>query len=142
MNKKQKKTTAKEKCLQRLLSLEKALEALKEAHSFYLKNTGHKIYMMALIQSFEFSFELSWLALKDFIQYKDFVKHKYARDIIKQAFNKDIIKNGGLWMDMLEDRNRLSHIYDEKTAHRILKKISNKYIKEINNMCQFLKKEI
>ncbi len=142
MNQKQEKITAKEKCRQRLLSLENALESFKEAHSFYLKDPENKIYSMALIQSFEFSFELSWVALKYFIQYKDLATFKYATDIIKQAFNKDIIKDDNLWMDMLECRNKLSHVYDEQIARKFVKEISNKYIKEIDNIYHFLKKEL
>ena len=136
------KITAKEKCRQRLLSLEKALKSFKEAHSFYLKDPENKIYTMALIQSFEFSFELSWVALKYFIQYKEIIKLKYAIDIIKQAFNKNIIKDGELWMEMLETRNKLSHIYNEQMAQTFIKEISTKYFKEINNFYHFLKKEI
>ena len=142
MNQKQKKITAKEKCQQRLLSLENALESFREAHSFYLKEPESKIYRMALIQSFEFSFELSWVTLKYFIQYKDLARFKYATDIIKQAFNKDIIKDGALWMDMLEARNKLSHIYDEQLAQHFIERISNKYAGELDNLYHFIKKEI
>ena len=78
--------SAKEKCRERLQKLEKALQSFEKAHSFYLKNPDHEIYAMALIQGFEFSFELSWVSLKYFMQYKEANQIKYARDIIKQAF--------------------------------------------------------
>ena len=132
----------KEKCKQRLQELKNALQSFEEAHSFYLKNPDHKIYMLALIQSFEFSFELSWVALKYFIQYKEVSQFKYARDIIKQAFNKDIIKDGSMWLDMLEDRNNLSHVYNEDMAKEIIESISNKYIMEIKKLYNYLTKEL
>ncbi len=137
-----KQNMAKEKCKQRLQGLENALQSFEEAHSFYLKNPDHKIYVMALIQSFEFSFELSWVALKYFIQYKELSQFKYARDIIKQAFNKSIIKDASMWLDMLEDRNNLSHIYNENMAKKIIKNISKKYVKEIKNLYDYLTKEL
>ena len=135
-------STAKEKCRQRLQELESALQSFEEAHSFYLQDPDHKIYVMALIQSFEFSFELSWVALKYFIQYKEVSQFKYARDIIKQAFNKDIIKDGSIWLDMLEDRNNLSHVYNESMAKKIVENISNKYIMEVKALYDYLTKEL
>ncbi len=137
-----KQSLAKEKCKQRLHELKNALQSFEEAHSFYLKNPDHNIYAMALIQGFEFSFELSWVALKYFIQYKEVSQFKYARDIIKQAFNKDIIKDGSMWLDMLEDRNNLSHVYNENMAKKIIENISKKYIVEIKNLYNYLTKEL
>ena len=134
--------SAKEKCRERLQKLEKALLSFEEAHSFYLKNPDHKIYAMALIQSFEFSFELSWVSLKYFMQYKEANQIKYARDIIKQAFNKGVIKNGALWLDMLKDRNNLSHVYDQVLTEEIVENISTKYIIAIKKLYDYLTKEI
>lgn len=142
MNKHHKKVTAKEKCEQRLLSLKKSLKSLKEAHSFYLKEPNKHIHIMALVKSFEFSFELSWRVLKYFLEYKEAAKFQFARDIIKQAFHKAVIEEGGIWINMLEDRNRLSHIYDEKMTLEIIKKISTEYIKEMEKFYQTIKKEL
>ena len=142
MSQKQKKVTAKEKCRQRLLSLEKSLESLNESHDYYIKEPERNIHIMALIKSFELSFELSWLVLKYFIQYKEINNFKYARDIIKYAFNKGIIQDGDLWINMLEIRNKLSHVYDAQMVQKFVKIISKKYIKEINNSYHFLKKEL
>ncbi len=138
----EKKVTPKEQCQQRLLSLEKSLVSLNEAHTFYLKNSQNNIYAMALIQSFEFSFELCWVVVKYFIQHKDIVNLKYARAVIKQAFKNGIIQNGDLWIDMLETRNKLSHVYSEQMAREFVEKISKKYVKEMHNMYHFLKKEL
>ena len=142
MNEYHKKITAKEKCEQRLLSLKKALQSLKEAHSFYSKEPNKNIHIMALVKSFEFSFELSWKVLKYFLEYKEVVKFQFARDIIKQGFHKAVIEEGEIWIDMLEDRNKLSHIYDEKMTEEIIEKISTRYIKEMEKLYQTIKKEL
>ena len=142
MNESDKKVTAQEKFKQRLISLEKALQSFEEAYLEYSKNSQKNINMMALIQGFEFSFELSWKTLKYFLEYKGVIQTQFARDVIKQAFNKSFIVDGQLWMDMLEDRNKLSHIYDVKMAKEIAQSIFVKYFKEIKNLCKILKKEI
>ena len=43
---------------------------------------------------------------------------------------------------MLDARNRLSHIYDESMFKEIIKKISQNYLEEIENLYQKLKEEI
>ena len=142
MSKKQKKITAKEKCQQRLISLEKSIKSFEESYSIYRKEPDKNNNIMALVKSFEISFELSWKALKYFFEYKDIVEIKFARDIIKQAFQKNIIQDGQLWMDMLEDRNNLVHIYDLLMAKELIKDISRKYKQAIKNLYQTLQKEI
>lgn len=142
MNNRQNKVTAKEKCTQRLLSLKKSLKSLEESRLFYLKEPNKNISVMALIKNFELSFELIWKALKYFLEHKEITKFKFARDIIKQAFHKSVIKNGELWITMLEDRNKLSHIYDEVLAEQTAKQISEEYTAEIKDLYQKLKKEL
>ena len=67
---------------------------------------------------------------------------KYAREVIKHAFKKGILQSGDLWIDMLETRNKLSHIYDAQMAQEFVEKISQKYVKEMNDTYHFLKKEL
>jgi nucleotidyltransferase substrate binding protein (TIGR01987 family) len=49
------------------------------------------------------------------------------RSAIKQAFNAGLISNGHEWMEVLNDRNMTSHVYDEETARNIYQLISSKY---------------
>ena len=97
---------------------------------------------MALIKSFELAFELSWKTLQSFFKSQGYMEVNSPKGIIKEAFNKDVIKNGQLWIDMLDARNRLSHIYDESMFKEIIKKISKDYLREIEKLYQKLEKEI
>jgi len=135
------KVTAKDKLEQRLLGLDKALKLLQDVHSVYLKKPNEEIYQMALIQSFEFSFELSWNAIKCLIEYEDLTRLKYARDVIKQAFRKGVISDGQIWLDMLENGNKLSHVYDKALTKNIIQQISAVYVKLIEDLYMRLKKE-
>lgn len=47
-----------------------------------------------------------------------------SRDIIREAFTQGLIEEGEGWMNMLADRNRTSHTYNEETAEAILANIS------------------
>ena len=144
MNKTQLNTieAAKKNFKRKLLSFNKALQSLKEIYSVYLKKPDQKVSQMALIKSFELAFELSWKTLQSFFKSQGYMEVNSPKGIIKEAFNKEIIQDGQLWIDMLDARNRLSHIYDENMFKEIIKKISKDYLREIEKLYQKLEKEI
>lgn len=50
-----------------------------------------------------------------------------SRNAIRQAFNKGLISNGNMWMQMIVDRILTVHTYNEETAEEIKRKIYNQY---------------
>ncbi len=74
------------------------------------------------IRRFKITFELAWKLLRAKLQY-DGIAVDEPRAAVKEAFKAGMITDGDGWIDMLEDRNRTSHIYDEKAALVIYKKI-------------------
>lgn len=97
-----------------------ALERLKEALDEDLSRGS--IVIDGTIQRFEFTFELSWKLARAVLNYNG-IKAESPRLIIKEAFRAGLIKEGQGWIDMLEDRNKTSHIYDEKQALKIYERI-------------------
>jgi len=79
-----------------------------------------------IIQFFEMTFELSWKLLKDYQEMKG-ATVQYSRDVLKQAFQSGLISNGHDWIEALEDRNLMSHTYNESVAIEVIKKIRSKY---------------
>src|SRR3989344_4867129 len=97
---------------QRFDNLENAFLFLQEG----LKKEFLDPYQEAgIIQSFEFTFELSWKTLKDFLESMG-TSAVFARDVVKEAFVVQIVKNGHCWLEMLEKRNLLSHTYNRQQA--------------------------
>jgi nucleotidyltransferase substrate binding protein (TIGR01987 family) len=91
----------------------------------------NEIEQAGKIQYFEMIYELSWKMLKDYLEDQGgSVNITGSKDAIKLAFNRGIILDGQIWMDMLKSRNDTSHIYDEPTANQIASDISNKYYPE------------
>lgn len=66
---------------------------------------------------------------------------KYARDVIKQAFHKGVISDGQAWLDMLENRNKLSHVYDKALTKNIIQQISSVYVRLMEDIYARLKEE-
>ena len=82
-----------------------------------------KLEKAGVIQIYEFTFELAWKTLKDFLEING-VNVKFPRDTIKEAFSYELIEDGEWWLDMLQKRNLMSYTYGENTselAFRLIK---------------------
>jgi nucleotidyltransferase substrate binding protein (TIGR01987 family) len=109
--------------VQRFGNFERAFLLLQEA----LKIEQPSVVERAgLIQFFEMTFELSWKLLKDYEEAEGFLT-KTPREVIKQAFQADLIADGQTWIEALQDRNLTTHTYNEKTAIEITQRIRQKY---------------
>ena len=119
---------------QRFANYKKAHGRLGKNMDFFEKHRGEEemyIAIEALIKCFELTFELAWQTMKDYITYKGYVKEIYgSRDSIRAAQQFDLITDGQLWMDMIEDRNRASHAYDETNAVFLVNRITGYYCAE------------
>lgn len=91
-----------------------------------------------MIQFFELTFELAWKTLKDFLESQGF-EVKSPRETLKQAYQVDLIKDGHLWMQALEDRNLTSHTYDEATSLKVEQLIKENYFPLLKHLFQTLK---
>ncbi|MCM3714432.1 nucleotidyltransferase substrate binding protein [Alkalihalobacillus oceani] len=94
-----------------------------------------KLEKEGIIQRFEYTFELSWKTLKDYLEAQG-EKARFPRDVIKKAFQYEMIDNGTVWMQMLESRNILSHPYDEQAFETVFTKIIQEYFQAITSAFQ------
>ena len=122
---------------QRFDNLQSAYQRLQHAIQVNEQTPDNDLIQMALIKAFEMTFELSWKTMKDYLNYNG-IDVKLPREVIKQAFANDIIVNGQLWMDMLEDRNLMAHTYDEARAIKAVNHICQHYIAGLNDLHQYL----
>lgn len=123
---------------QRFSNLELAHKNLIEMLSLLKNEPNNKAYKLAVIQSYEMDIELAWKTLKDYLDYIGY-KLQSPREVIKQAFAIEIIEDGEIWLQMLEDRNLTSHIYDEIKAQEVVDSISENYFKKLDFIYNFLK---
>ncbi len=123
---------------QRFQNFEKALLYLKEAVE---KKNLSDLEKAGTIQIYEFTFELAWNTVKDYLEEKEVIV-KYPRDTIKEGFRYEVIKDGDVWMDMLQKRNLMSHTYDEKNAELAYRLIVHEYFEELYDLYKTLKKEV
>lgn len=120
-----------ERFLQRKSDFTKAVISLKQG----LLEPESEIVIDGILHRFEFTFELSWKLLKDYLEYNGIINNIGSpREIIKCAYKEGIIKDGDIWIDMMLSRNLLSHLYSEENSRKIYLKIKNEYIKEFENL--------
>lgn len=102
-----------------------ATERLKEA----LQEKENDIVIDGTLHRFEFTFELAWKTIKDYLEYSGIVEGIGSpREVIKTAYANEIIKDGESWIKMMLARNSLSHLYDEEKSREIYIEIKDIYI--------------
>ena len=79
-----------------------------------------------MIQIYEFTFELAWKTLGDYLKEQN-VEVRFPKETIKEAFRYELIGDGDMWIDMLEKRNLMSHTYDENRADLAYRLITSSY---------------
>ena len=93
---------------------------------FIEKEELNKFEVQGLIQCFEYTFELAWKTMKDYLEQEGF-SVKSPRSAIQTAFQVQLIIDGHTWIDALEKRNLMAHTYDEKKATEAEKLIRESY---------------
>ncbi|MEO0060350.1 MAG: hypothetical protein RLZZ312_1997 [Bacteroidota bacterium] len=112
---------------QRFQNFEKALSQLTK---FIEHGDLNEFEEQGLIQCFEYSHELAWNVMKDFLT-NDGVSGIFgSKTATQQAFNKGLIDEGEVWMEMIKSRNESVHTYNESTADKISEKIKTIYFTE------------
>ncbi len=109
---------------QRFSDFEKALERLREILAEDVAKSSFLID--GTIQRFEFTFELGWKLARATLEYHE-TDARGPRASIKEAFQEGTIYDGKGWLDMLEARNKTTHIYDQEKAFEIYTKIKESY---------------
>ena len=95
---------------QRLDNYQKALFQLTDAVEQHGEDSID-IIKEGIVQRFEFTHELAWKVMKDFLEYEGYQNITGSRSATKEAFNKGLIEEGQIWMNMLESRNKTVHTY-------------------------------
>jgi len=115
-----------------------AINKLEEALTENLENlsdNAKQIIIDGVLHRFEFTFELAWKTMKDYLEYMGITnKIGSPRENIQAAFKQGLIDDGEIWIEIMLSRNELSHLYDEQISRKIYENIKNRYIKEFKKL--------
>ncbi len=116
-----------------------ANKRLREAIVSFKGDPENTLYRDALIQRFEFTFELAWKTLAEVLQDQGIVLNIVSpKSVLKAAYAAGYISDEKIWMLMIDDRNAMSHIYREEESVRIAEEIVSRYGKELGSMIKTL----
>ncbi|WP_027183653.1 nucleotidyltransferase substrate binding protein [Desulfovibrio inopinatus] len=108
---------------QRFSNYLRALQTLTEAVDLAEQRTLSDLEEQGVIQSFEFTHELAWNVLKDYLEYQGIKGVVGSRGAVREAFRNGLIEDGETWMLMIQDRNHSSHTYNVELAEEIVERI-------------------
>ena len=124
---------------QRFDHFERAFLRLEEAVEMEQLN---ELERNGLVQRFEFTLELVWKTMKDFLEHQGFDFEPSPKDTFRQAQQADYIDCAQALIDGLDIRNILSHDYD---GHKFLEaeaQLRRETFPALHRLCRFFQQEI
>jgi len=119
---------------QRFQNLDRAMALLREPFDGGAERLS-VLEKEGVVQRFEFTLELAWKTLKDYMEFSGIViEPATPRNVVKEAFAAKILADGQIWIDMLDHRNLLSHTYDEKAFNEAFPALADRYLPAIESL--------
>lgn len=110
-------------------NFKRAYDLLNEAITLSKSRQLTALEQEGTIQRFEYTWELAWKTLKDYLEHQGVILDTITpASTIRAAFSAKIIKNGDIWMQALDTRNKMSHTYNLKQFEKAILQIEQEYI--------------
>jgi nucleotidyltransferase substrate binding protein (TIGR01987 family) len=97
---------------QRFANFENAYIVFRRALERHEAEPGDEIIQMGLVQAFEFTYELAWNTIKDYLENEGFGEFQGSKQVIRAAFQAKLIDDAEQWMESVKKRNLTSHTYN------------------------------
>lgn len=121
---------------QRFNNYRRALQTFVNAVQLAQSRDLSELEQQGLIQSFEFTHELAWNVLKDYLEDQGFSGLVGSKDATRMAFKYGLIEQGEAWMSMIKARNQTSHSYDHTIAQAVIEAIMQQFYPAFLSMAQ------
>ncbi len=125
---------------QRFDNFQKVFLKLEEAVLLSQKRSLSKLENQGLIQGFEYTHELAWNMIKDYLEEQGIFGLIGSKSTIREAFKLGILKEGEIWMNMIQSRNQTSHTYNTTLADQVVSDILHKYYYQFKEIMEEFKK--
>lgn len=96
-----------------------------------------------IVGMFEICYEQSWKVLKEVLKMHGDRNSKSGspRQIFKAAYSAGILPEEEVWIEILEDRNILSHVYDADKVQITIAKVREKYLPAFQQLKKILEED-
>ena len=120
--------------LRRFQNYQKAFTQLTQAVDLSRQRALSKLEQQGLIHEFEYTHELAWNTLKDFLETRGAAEIFGSRDTTRAAFTAGLIDQGEVWMQMIQSRNQSTHTYNEEMMTQIVTAVIQTYMAEFTKL--------
>lgn len=128
-------TPEKPRWLYRLENYGRAFSLLREAMEIMDSRPLTQLEKEGVIQRFEFTWELAWKLLKDYLEASGVALETITpAAVIRAGFAAKIIQEGDIWMQALDARNKMSHTYNFKIFEKIIEDIRARYFARLEEL--------
>jgi nucleotidyltransferase substrate binding protein (TIGR01987 family) len=125
---------------QRFQNFAKAFARLKE--SLEEEDELNELERNGVVQRFEFTLELAWKTLKDYMQNEGLEFQLTPKGTIRQAMQSGLIDYGQTLIDALITRNELAHDYDGEKFEEAEEFIRDEVFPALEKLHAFFLKEL
>ncbi|GHV26557.1 nucleotidyltransferase [Clostridia bacterium] len=112
---------------QRFQNLTRALILLREINDVDF-NELKALELEGFSQRFEFTYELLWKTIKDYMEYQGFATLASPRATFKTAYLNGILADNDIFAEIVNARNLLSHTYDSIKFKEILVRVREEFL--------------
>ena len=127
--------TSKPRWIYRFDNYKRAFMLLREAIEIMEERPLSQLEKEGIIQRFEYTWELAWKVIKDYLEYEGVTLERITPAyVLRAAFEANIITNGELWMQALDARNKMSHVYNIKKFEEVIEGIREHYLQLFDDL--------
>lgn len=121
----------------------RAFSLLREAFELRRDRPLSDLEKEGVIQRFEYTWELAWKTIKDYLEKEGVVLEKITpKAVIVAAIEARVITDKEAWMRALDDRNRMNHVYSRIVFARIIIHIEQSYFSSFDRLYEKLLAEL
>lgn len=120
-------------------SYENLCKAYLKLQQFLKEDNNTELSRAGIVHAYEFIFELFWKFLQKYLEYLGILEEHGPNGVIKIGFQNGYLEDGQAYMDMLRDRNLITHTYKEEMAKEIYTRIKNTHIYTIEKFVEKFK---
>lgn len=113
--------------IERLDTFKNAIARMAEVIKLSKQRKLNQFECDSLIKRFEFTFEMAWKLMMSYEKDNGFAELHGSKDTVRTAYSMSLIDNGEAWLEMVDDRNKTSHLYDEEMASDVIDEIIHTY---------------
>lgn len=126
---------------QRFANFNKALAKLTQAVELAKKEELSELEIEGLIQRFEYTYELAWKTLQDYIKDIGILDINGPSKVLQESLKMGLITDSEGWVKLKKGREKTSHTYDPETALEIKELILDTFYQLFLNLQQKLESE-